>query len=69
MIEPSAGLGPRIDKCRQSMYELGANGWIFDTWDRNKAKGKELCIDEQINNLLTIDSSVHVTLGGIKLTF
>ena len=69
VIEPNKRLGINVEACRRSMYELGADGWIFDAMDASKAEGKELCIDRQINDLLTLDSSVHVTLGGIKLTF
>ena len=63
VIEPSTPLDVSAEKCRRSMYEFGVDGWSFDNFDAKKAKGKEFCIDKQINDLLTLDySSVHVTL-------
>ena len=69
VIEPSTGISFSVEKSRRSMYELGSDGWIFDCMAAKQENGKDLCIDKQINDFLSFDSSVHVMLGGIKLTF
>lgn len=69
MIEPSTGVGFSEEKSRRSMYELCSHGWIFHCMADNQEEGKDLCIDKQIDNFLSFDSSVYVMLGGIKLTF
>ena len=54
---------------RRSMYELGNHGWILDKLKENGSAKNNLNIDQDIKNILNVNSSVDVTLGSIKLTF
>lgn len=62
------------DEVHRSMYELNVDGWSMDALESGISSNddrtrSELCLDEQINSLLVVESTVHVTLGGVKLTF
>lgn len=71
IIEPARGFSitPHNQNKRQSMYELGVDGWMLDAVNEDGTAKKELNIDEEINTMLALDTSVDVTLGRIKLTF
>ena len=54
---------------RKSMYELGTDGWITNTFDGLTEMKNKLNLDKEIGDLLSICPSADVRLGCIKLTF
>merc|ERR1712096_433355 len=64
IIEPTLLGGSMNNNSRRSMYELGADGWVFDKLNDIRSINKALNLDEEINTILNINSSVDVTLGS-----
>ena len=54
---------------RQSMFELGNNGWIFDQFNEKGTMKNILNLDKEIEEILDENTSADVILGSIKLTF
>ena len=54
---------------RQSMFELGNNGWIFDKFNEKGTMKNILNLDKEIEGILDENTSADVILGSIKLTF
>ena len=68
MIEPASPWKKHVlNNPRMSMYELGTAGWIFNS--SKDALKKILNLDDEIKTILEGNSSVDVTLGGIRITF
>ena len=53
---------------RQSMFELGSDGWTFDNIRKGSVKNI-LNLDREIDVILDANDSADVVLGSIKLTF
>ena len=73
IVEPSHTSGKynnvNNNNFRQSMFELGTDGWILDKLNENGSMKNVLNLDKEIDNILDVNSSADVILGNIRLTF